>query len=287
MKPGRYSGHFAAANDETSLFEGYVVFKTYDPGIVPDMEKAPPALLSQSTEVKRDHSRYCDQPMDWRTRLFGFAGTASMVGLVLAAALFAWKVVYQPVLTNSKPLTIVTLAPLAAPPEPVREVVPGPEQVEKQEAEAEPVRQTPPVPLIQRPMAASVKADAQKSAEIVDPGPPVPETTAPKSIAAPAANRFASHSTPNWEGLILAHLERFRRYPARARAARQQGTAYLRFTINRAGMVISATIVKKSGSYDLDQAALDTLTRAQPLPAIPTGRPDVVELTIPVEFNLR
>ena len=155
MKPGRYSGHFAAANDETSLFEGYVVFKTYDPGIVPDMEKAPPALLSQSTEVKRDHSRYCDQPMDWRTRLFGFAGTASMVGLVLAAALFAWKVVYQPVLTNSKPLTIVTLAPLAAPPEPVREVVPGPEQVEKQEAEAEPVRQTPPVPLIQLPMAAS------------------------------------------------------------------------------------------------------------------------------------
>ena len=93
MKPGRYSGHFAAANDETSLFEGYVVFKTYDPGIVPDMEKDPPAPLSQSTEVKRDHSRYCDQPMDWRTRLFGFAGTASMVGLVLAAALFAWKVV--------------------------------------------------------------------------------------------------------------------------------------------------------------------------------------------------
>ena len=35
MKPGRYSGHFAAANDETSLFEGYVVFKTYDPSIVP------------------------------------------------------------------------------------------------------------------------------------------------------------------------------------------------------------------------------------------------------------
>ncbi|EQB11104.1 energy transducer TonB family protein [Sphingobium lactosutens] len=57
--------------------------------------------------------------------------------------------------------------------------------------------------------------------------------------------------------------------------------------MNRTGMVLSSVIVKKSGSFDLDQAALDTLKRAQPLPAIPADRPDVVELTIPVEYNLR
>jgi protein TonB len=56
--------------------------------------------------------------------------------------------------------------------------------------------------------------------------------------------------------------------------------------MNRAGMVLSSAIVKKSGSFDLDQAALDTLRRAQPLPAIPADRPDIAELTIPVEFYL-
>jgi protein TonB len=88
------------------------------------------------------------------------------------------------------------------------------------------------------------------------------------------------------EGLILAHLERFRRYPARACAARQQGVTHVRFKMNRAGMLLSSTIVQKSGSFDLDQAALDTLRRAQPLPTIPADRPDVVELNIPVEFEL-
>jgi protein TonB len=225
--------------------------------------------------------------MDWRTRLAGFGGTASIFGIVLAATLFTWKVVHPPVALTSQPLTVVNLAPLAAPPVPVREVAPGPEQVEKQEAKPEPKREMLSVPLIQLPTTSSVTADMQKPIEIVDPGPPVPETTAPKNIAAPSVNRLASEAKPNWEGVIVAHLERFRRYPARARAARQQGVAYVRFTMNRAGMVLSSTILRKSGSFDLDQAALDTLQRAQPLPAIPAERPDVVELTIPVEFKLR
>ncbi|MBT2245920.1 TonB family protein [Sphingobium sp. BHU LFT2] len=225
--------------------------------------------------------------MDWRTRMAGFGGTASIFGIVLAAALLTWKVVHPPVPSTSRPLTVVNLAPLAAPREPVREVAPGPEQVEKQEAKPEPKREVLPVPLIQLPTSPSVKADMQKPVEIVDPGPPVPETTAPKSIAAPIANRLSSEAKPNWEGLVLSHLERFRRYPARARAARQQGVTTIRFTMNRTGMVLSSVIVKKSGSFDLDQAALDTLKRAQPLPAIPADRPDVVELTVPVEYNLR
>ncbi|HEX7783921.1 MAG TPA: TonB family protein [Sphingobium sp.] len=237
--------------------------------------------------MPRGYSRYCDQPMDWRTRLAGFGGTASIFGIVLAATLFTWKVVHPPVALTSQPLTVVNLAPLAAPPEPVREVAPGPEQVERQEAKPEPKREVLPVPLIQLPTTSSVNADMQKPVEIVDPGPPVPETTAPKNMAAPSVNRLASDAKQNWEGVILAHLERFRRYPARARAARQQGITYVRFKMNRAGMVLSSTIVQKSGSFDLDQAALDTLQRAQPLPAIPADRPDVVELTIPVEFKLR
>ncbi|WP_447725693.1 TonB family protein [Sphingomonas koreensis] len=241
---------------------------------------------ASSEEVRASGGRYCDRPVSWGTRLFGVAGTATIGGLVLTAALITWKAVDPPVVSTSQPL-VVELRPLAAPPEPVRDVAPGPEQVEKQEAEPEPERVTPPTPLVQLPALLSAKTELQKPLEIVVPGPAIPETTAPTSIPAPAANRIANVARPNWEGLILAHLERFRRYPARARAARQQGIVHVRFTMNRAGMVLSSAVAKKSGFFMLDQAALDTLERAQPLPAIPEDRPDVVEFTIPVEFFLR
>lgn len=289
MKPGGYRGtQLATANDETSLFAGHVVFRSYHSESPPQREEAAvvPAPSPQPAEPAHRYSRYCDQPMSWGTRLFGFAGTTSIIGLVLAAALFTWKAVYQPIRSTSQPLTVVELQPLAAPPEPVRNVAPGPEQVEKREAEPEPVPEPMPMPLVQLPAPSTPAREVRKPVEITDPGPAVPETTAPKSVAAPAARQLSNNARPDWEGLILAHLERFRRYPARARAARQQGTVTVRFKVNRAGMVLSSSIVTKSGSFDLDRAALDTLQRAQPLPAIPADRPDIVELTIPVEFYL-
>ncbi len=144
-----------------------------------------------------------------------------------------------------------------------------------------------PPPLVQLPVPSTIAREVREPVEeVVDPGPPVPETTAPKSIAAPAAARLSSDARQSWEAQLLAHLERYRRFPARARAARQQGTVYVRFTMNRAGAVLSASVLRGSGFTALDQAALDTLRRAQPLPAIPADRPDVVELTVPVEFFL-
>ena len=283
MKLGGYSAaRLAAANDETVLFEGHVVFRTDYPDSPRERESPSLPPAASDGEVSRNYSRYCDQPMDWRTRLFGFGGTASIVGLVLAAVLFTWKVVHPPVMTNSRSLTVVELHPPAAPPEPVRNVAPGPEQVEK-EAELEAVSE----PMVQLTSPSMSTREVRETVNITDPGPAVPETTAPKSITAPTVNRLSNDARPNWEGTIVAHLERFRRYPARARAARQQGTITIRFRMNKAGMVLSSIIVKKSGYYDLDQAALDTLKRAQPLPAIPADLGDEVELTIPVEFQLR
>jgi protein TonB len=237
--------------------------------------------------VPHSNTRYCDRPMDWRTRLFGIGGTAAVMALVLGCALFTWRVVKPMIVSPSSPL-VVELLPLAAPPEPVREVAPGPEQVERQETKPEPKPDiVVPPPLVQLPVPPVMPREKHEPVdEIVDPGPPVPETTAPKSVAAPAAARLSSKTKQSWEAQLLAHLERYRRFPTRARAARQQGTAYVRFRMNRAGFVLSASVVRSSGFATLDQAALDTLKRAQPLPAIPDDRPDIVELTIPVEFFL-
>lgn len=287
MKPGRYRGaQLAAANDEDSLLPGHVVLRSYYPESPAQWEESAPAP-AQPSETSYSDRRYCDQPMDWRTRLFGFAGTVSIIGLVVSGALFTWQAVYQPAPVTSRPLTVIELQPLAAPPEPVRDVAPGPEQVEKQEAETEAVPEPMPMPRAQLPAPSTAAHEALEPVKIVEQGPRVPETAAPKSVAAPMAPRLSNDVSPAWEGLILAHLERFRRYPARARAARQEGVVTVRFKVNRAGMVLSSTIVKKSGSFDLDRAALDTLRRAQPLPPIPDNMPDEVELSVPVEYYLR
>lgn len=241
--------------------------------------------LAPTADQRAAASRYCDQPTSWRTRLFGLAGTASITGLVFTAALVTWKTVYHPTRATSQPL-VVQLQPLAAPPEPIRDVALGAEQAEQQDAEVKPVAEPIPTPLVQLPVPNISAREAREPVQITDPGPAVPETTAPKSVAAPTTDRLSNDARPNWEGLILAHLERFRRYPARARAARQHGTVYVHFRMNRSGMVLSSAIVKKSGSFDLDQAALDTLRHAQPLPAIPADMPDEVELSVPVEYYL-
>lgn len=279
--------HDFGGHDETH-FGDHLVMQSFDYRKPAAHDNDPkPYIPLPDTWVRS--ARYCDQPLSWQSRLFGMGGTAGVFALILGAAIFTWQTVDHINATTSERLVVMELAPLAAPPEPVHEVPPGPEQVERQKEQPKPEPDVVvPTPLIQLPIPSrAVNEKREQEVEVVDPGPPVPETTAPKSIAAPAASRASNDAQPNWEGQILAHLERFRRYPARARAARQEGTAFLRFTMNREGQVLSATIFKKSGSFDLDRAALDTLQRAQPLPPIPAGRPDVVELTIPVEFYLR
>lgn len=229
-------------------------------------------------------SRYSDRPTGWRTRMAGLGGTAGVCLLILFAMFFTWRLTQSNVAVP-KPLA-VTLQPIAAPPEPVQEVPEGPQQVEqKQQMPKETDRPDPPDPLI--PRLSFYTPPAPPPAEPAQAADPVPKTTAPKSVPAPPASRVASDAEATWEALLLAHLEKHRRYPAAARARRDQGVAHVRFTMNRQGKVLAVAILKPSGSAALDRAALDTIRRAQPLPAIPDDRSDPLELTVPVEFFLR
>ncbi|MDZ5637281.1 TonB family protein [Janthinobacterium sp. GMG1] len=109
---------------------------------------------------------------------------------------------------------------------------------------------------------------------------------APPSPALPPAPQDLRSGVSSWEGKVLARMERFRRYPTASRAKQEQGVVYLRCRIDRDGHVLAAAIERSSGSAALDQAALDTLQRAAPLPRIPKERPDPLELSIPVEFSI-
>jgi periplasmic protein TonB len=85
---------------------------------------------------------------------------------------------------------------------------------------------------------------------------------------------------------LEAHLARFRIYPASARSAGQEGTVHLRFLMDHEGRVIDAWIEGSSGISDIDREALASVVRAQPLPSLPAGWPDRMDISLPIEFEI-
>lgn len=114
------------------------------------------------------------------------------------------------------------------------------------------------------------------------------QANAPR-VAAPREGRAESRpavSPARWQAALLAHLERHKRYPPGARARREQGTAQLSFAIDRSGSVISSRVTRSSGSAELDQAVLDMVRRASPVPA-PPDTVQQLSFSVPVRFSLR
>lgn len=95
----------------------------------------------------------------------------------------------------------------------------------------------------------------------------------------------SSVSPAKWTSRLLAHLKRRQRYPAGARSRREQGTAYVRFGIDEAGVVLSVRLARSSGFRELDTEAVAMVKRASPVPAPPPGVNR--SLTVPVSFRSR
>ena len=94
--------------------------------------------------------------------------------------------------------------------------------------------------------------------------------------------------TASWQAQLVAWLERYKRYPRLAQEQHQEGVVYLRFTMDRAGHVLSAQIEKGSGFSLLDEEVTALIQRAQPLPAPPPEVPGAqLVLTLPVQFSVR
>ncbi len=217
-------------------------------------------------------------------KIFGFLGTCLVFAVAFAGLLLTFEHHFNPP-PPSAPL-VVSLLPLASPPETPPKPKEAPKPVEKHQRQPTQQKVVPverpiiPVPTIAPPPPAP-------AVKPVDPTPPQPETAAPKTAPAPPAPQVSSNAPDTWEGRVLARLQKYQRYPGAAKSARQQGVAYIRFRMNRDGHVLSSSLVRSSGFPALDQAALDTLRRADPLPKIPPERPDEIELVVPVEFLLR
>lgn len=127
---------------------------------------------------------------------------------------------------------------------------------------------------------------------------PAPLTTAPPRVdakeapvaptASPGTTATAARNTVTWERSVVSHLNRFKRYPDGARARGIQGAVAVTFSIDRAGNVLDARIVKTSGSTILDEEALAVVRRASPIPTPPAALPGAkLDLTLPIQFRIR
>ncbi len=128
--------------------------------------------------------------------------------------------------------------------------------------------------------------------------PPAPATSAAPRSDAPTSNATAaptmgassanSMAPANWKSLLMAQIHRMKRYPSEARTAREEGVARVRFSIDRSGRVLAASLISSTGSAALDAEAVALLQRVSPLPAPPPevqGSPIVI--TVPINFNLK
>ncbi|WP_422367452.1 energy transducer TonB [Pelagibius sp.] len=175
------------------------------------------------------------------------------------------------------------------PPEPIAE----PEPVEPEDLSERVIE--PPVPVAKpKPPSEAVPA------AVIAPEPPVerePQTAGAGGKAGSEDSTEAGASgsdmsaggrpgaVADYSAIVLAWLERHKEYPRGAQQRRQEGVVLLFIAIDREGRVLEARIEQSSGRDVLDQAALDMLERAAPLPPVPDDMPQQrLEMVVPVQF---
>lgn len=246
-------------------------------------DSAPADPTAQPTLIPMRPQKCSRHRTRWGTGLV----VAVMLHVLPVAAMLYWTVSAPMTPVFEEPVIAVEMIHLQAPPAPPSELPDGKRQVEAAASRPRPE------PILRHVVARPLQTDIEPlpapepepQPKPKEATPPAPETTAPAAKPVlPAV--VASNAPMTWQTRLMVHLEKHKRYPSQARG--QQGTVYVRFTMDRQGRVVVSSLARSSGSPALDRAALDMLKRAQPLPAPPpevTG--EQIEITVPVEFFLR
>jgi len=230
-------------------------------------------------------------------------GVTLLIALALHGGIAMWLTLplpSPPQQPPAPPLRISLLATIAettmnapaaipeAPPEPISKPVPVPVPVPEPrpvipEAPVQPLPEPPPPtprPLKSEPepeLAPTPEPEPEPRQEIVLPPSPVEPSLAPLDAAA----------TAQYEQLLVAWLEKHKKYPRRAKRLRIEGEGMLRILIDRTGQTQRVTLEQHTGNRLLDQAALEMAQRADPFPPIPGNDPRrELEFIVPVAFVL-
>lgn len=252
-----------------------------------------------------------DEELELRRWLIAaFVVTAVHSGL-LAAHL--WWPAETAVPGADAPPLLIDFAPEAAAPESQSDLAPdkeesvesqaAPQKQEIQKAEEEPIIDEPPVPSPEPEIVIPPKQEvAKEKPQEETPKPPVPTenenpqaqsapvTTsnpnlpnrAEKAVAPNPGSAVAPRVMPSYRDQVAAHLQRFKRAPKGGAT----GTVIVSFTLDRDGRVTTRSISHSSGSSVLDNAALQLISRANPLPRFPAAMPqETVTFTVPIRYR--
>ena|SRR6185312_2847952 len=233
-------------------------------------------------------------------------------GAVIAALLLTWHIEPKPLpQLHPIPVTLIhtdetalerAAQPLEAAPEPpaspqeaapsVSAVAAATETPPPPVPSAKPPRETAPAKAKPAPApapAATPKPDATITAllsESLD-GRPRSSSAAPLAASSAIALRSSAKLSDDYLLRLQAWIARLERYPAEARAKRQEGKGVVGFTIARDGEVTRVWIDQTTGTPLLDRASIATIRDSSPVLPLPhdiTG--NSVDFYLPVNYRL-
>lgn len=105
---------------------------------------------------------------------------------------------------------------------------------------------------------------------------------AARGVQAASANSAVGS---DYRARLLAHIQPFRRYPDQAEALDAKGVTQLVFMVDQDGKIMGVWVKSSSGFETLDNEAMATVLRAQPMPHVPPGLPSPLTVQLPVSFN--
>ena len=144
-----------------------------------------------------------------------------------------------------------------------------------------------PAPQAQPPARSTVEAPSESPAETTSSAASTAPVTA--AVAPPVAQPPAARPAPDpaYTNTLLTWLDRHKEYPWTARRRGVQGRVVLRLAVARSGAITEARVESSSGAEILDEAAIEMVQRANPVPPLPASFPgDRAEFRVPVEFAL-
>lgn len=120
-----------------------------------------------------------------------------------------------------------------------------------------------------------------------------PTSSVPPEVSsapgAPSKTIAAADCLPlYWLQSVSERISYALHYPAQARQLRQRGTAYVRVSVDRAGLVLDAPLLLGSGHRALDveaQAVFQRIGRFAPVPAGACAGADIVVIDQPIRFG--
>ena len=264
-------------------------------------EVAPPEPVAPPTETQKDDAGTEFAKVESSTRVSAEPAITEATPAAESASVrpsAAESAEEVPALPMEEMAEAVLPRPSAGPPEPPSAPPPEPQSAlpEASPAPIQPstattaprapsnVREEPktaPSPHLQRPKSAKSEDGLQPRRPSA---PPASQARLADVSAGPVANpsQTLATSLASWRGELMAHLNRFKRFPSEAAKG---GTAVVAFGVDRAGVIVSVKLIASAGDPALDEAAIGLFRRASPVPPPPPSEGKVINLSVPIRFD--